>query len=323
VSNLQLFGAGIVMIVLELIYFTLARKFAIVDRPNERTLHLNPTIRGGGVIFFFAPWIYYLLSFDISLRFLLGLTLVSVAGFIDDVVNLKSGIRLTIQVLALTMMFYDIGYFNTFNVLALVLLIIAATAALNAYNFMDGINGITAGYSLVVIGTLLYFNQAFHQFIANDFLLLVLGSLMVFSFFNFRTHAKCFAGDVGSTTMAFILIYCIMTLVFATGNYIFIMLLAVYGVDSALTIAHRLMRRENIFKAHRFHLYQVIVHHFKVPHLVMSALYMIIQLAINWIVINNLNNPIGFQYMVGASMLAALAAGYILLKSFLLVRIRV
>ena len=142
---------------------------------------------------------------------------------------------------------------------------------------MDGINGITGGYSLVVLGSLLYINNYLISFISNDFLVSIILAVLVFNFFNFRKKAKCFAGDVGSVSIAFIIVFMLTRLIIATNDLSYIILLVVYGVDSVCTIIHRLILKENIFQAHRKHLYQIMSNELKIPHVIVSTLYMIAQ----------------------------------------------
>jgi len=148
---------------------------------------------------------------------------------------------------------------------------------LNAYNFMDGINGITGGYSLLVAGALLYINVYQVSFVDNDFLYILLIALFVFSFFNFRTKAKCFAGDVGSVSIAFILVFLLGLLVIRTGDFSYLVLLSVYGVDTVLTITHRLILKENILQPHRKHVYQLMANELKIPHVFVSLIYILLQ----------------------------------------------
>ena len=79
-----------------------------------------------------------------------------------------------------------------------VIAFIFCTGVINAYNFMDGINGITGGYSLVVLGALAYINCAVTQFVMPELIYIAIAGCLVFCFFNFRKKAKCFAGDCGS-----------------------------------------------------------------------------------------------------------------------------
>lgn len=266
----------VLLLVFELIYFKIAEKFNIIDKPNHRSSHKHITIRGGGVIFFIGVLLYSLF-FGITLPyFIIGLTLISIISFIDDVWNLSSRIRIVVHFVAMMLMFYDCGFYSL-PWYYLVIALIVSTGIINAYNFMDGINGITGGYSLVVIGSFWWINNYLHQFIDNNFLIVVAISLLVFNFFNFRKRARCFAGDVGAVSIAFIIVFLLGKLIAETGNPSYLIILMLYGVDSILTIVHRLILRENIFQAHRKHLYQIMSNELKIPHTSVSLIYMVMQ----------------------------------------------
>ena len=110
---------------------------------------------------------------------------------------------------------------------------------------------------------------------------------VVFLFFNFRQKAACFAGDVGSVTIAFWIISLLLKLIFISGDWKYLLFLSVYGVDTILTIIHRLFLKQNIFKAHRLHFYQILANERKKPHLVVTSIYAIVQLLINLFVVSN------------------------------------
>jgi UDP-N-acetylmuramyl pentapeptide phosphotransferase/UDP-N-acetylglucosamine-1-phosphate transferase len=150
---------------------------------------------------------------------------------------------------------------------------------------MDGINGITGAYSLITILSLYFINETQIAFVFSEWLIIVAISLLVFNFFNFRKKAKCFAGDVGSVSMAFIIIFFLLLLVLKTGDLKYIGLLLFYGLDTVSTIIFRLIRRENIFEAHRSHFYQYLANVKGWPHLRVSALYMVVQLLVNVLII--------------------------------------
>lgn len=145
---------------------------------------------------------------------------------------------------------------------------------------MDGINGITGGYSLIVLGALAYINVKVSVFMEPELLYVGLLSVLVFNIFNFRKQAKCFAGDVGSVSIAFIILFALGKLILVTGDLSYIILLVVYGVDSVLTIIHRLVLRENIFEAHRKHAYQLMANELKISHVLVSGFYMLLQAVI-------------------------------------------
>ena len=266
----------LLLFVAELAYFRVANYFNIIDKPNQRSSHTRITLRGGGVVFYIGALLYFVLQGFQYPWFFGGLTMLSLISFADDVRPQSSKLRLLIHFTAMGLMFYQWGLFELpwyFSVCALVV----STGILNAYNFMDGINGITGGYSLVVAGALLYINIYRVQFIDNELIYYVILSLLVFNYFNFRTKARCFAGDVGSISIAFILLFLLGKLIIATNDISYIVLLGVYGVDTVLTIIRRLLLKENIFEAHRKHVYQLLANEMKMPHVWVSTIYASLQ----------------------------------------------
>jgi UDP-N-acetylmuramyl pentapeptide phosphotransferase/UDP-N-acetylglucosamine-1-phosphate transferase len=108
---------------------------------------------------------------------------------------------------------------------------------------------------------------------------------LVFLIFNYRKKAKCFAGDVGSIAIAFWVIYLILKLILITNSLIWLLFLAVYGVDAICTIIHRLFLKQNIFEAHRLHLYQVLSNEYRIPHRLVAAYYAIVQIIVSVLVV--------------------------------------
>ena len=270
----------ILLLALELAYFKLADKFNIIDKPNERSSHTTITLRGGGVIFYLGILLYFIVSGFQYPWFVLGLTLISAISFADDIKPQSSKIRLIIHFSAMVLIFYQWQLFNLPWYFTLIALIIC-TGIINAYNFMDGINGITATYSLVIALTLLYVNTYHISFVDSQMIYILILSLLVFLFFNFRKKAKCFAGDIGAVSIAFILLFLLGMLMLQTNNFSYIIFLIVYGVDTVLTIIHRIILKENIFEAHRKHAYQILSNELKLPHLLVSFFYAVLQLIIN------------------------------------------
>ena len=237
----------LLLFVAELLYFRIADKFNIIDKPNERSSHTQVTLRGGGVIFYIGVVIYFIYYQYTYPWFFAGLTLITLISFLDDVRSIPSLIRLIIQFVATGLMFYQCQLFAMSWFLWLGALVVC-TGIINAYNFMDGINGITGGYSLVIAGALWYVNKNIVSFTDEKLIIILILSLLVFNFYNFRTKAKCFAGDVGATSVAFILIFLIGQLIIKTGDFSYLILLTVYGVDAVLTIIHRIRLKEPLWK---------------------------------------------------------------------------
>ena len=266
----------VLLFLTELFYFRVADKFNIIDKPNERSSHSRITLRGGGIIFYFGALAYFLTNDWEYPWFILALSLITFISFVDDIRSTSQGLRLVFHFSAMALMFYQWGLFSL-SWWWIIIALIVCTGIINAYNFMDGINGITGGYSLIILGALAYINEEMVSFAEPALIYTVLCSVVVFCFFNFRRKAKCFAGDVGSVGIAFILLFLIGKLILKTEDFSWMILLAVYGVDSVLTIIHRLMLHENIGLPHRKHMYQLMANELKIPHVVVSLVYMAVQ----------------------------------------------
>ena len=263
----------VLLFVAELFYFRVADKCNIIDKPNERSSHSRITLRGGGIIFYFGALAYFLSNHWEYPWFMLALTLITFISFVDDIRSTSQGLRLVFHFTAMALMFYQWGLFSL-SWWWIIIALIICTGIINAYNFMDGINGITGGYSLVILGALAYINSEITTFVEPALINTVLCAVLVFCFFNFRKKAKCFAGDVGSVSIVFILLFLIGKLIIKTEDFSWIILLSVYGVDSVLTIIHRLMLHENIGLPHRKHMYQLMANELKIPHVGVSLIYM-------------------------------------------------
>lgn len=281
----------IVLFALELLYFKIADKFNIIDKPNHRSAHTQITLRGGGIIFPLTFILFCILNLNEALEgywaFGLGLLAICTVSFIDDIKTLSNKIRLTIHLIAVVLLLYFTGAFEMVPFWAWPILFVMIIGTLNAYNFMDGINGITGLYSLVTLGSLAYINKEVVQFTDYNFIYYPILACLVFLFFNFRKKAKCFAGDVGSMGIGFWVIGLITLLIMRTGEYKYILLLSVYGLEVVLTIMERLLLKENIFEAHRRHLYQLFANEKQVPHLVISSVYALCQLFVNIFLIHS------------------------------------
>ena len=301
------------LFVAELFYFRVADKCNIIDKPNERSSHSRITLRGGGIIFYFGALAYFLSNHWEYPWFMLALTLITFISFVDDIRSTSQGLRLVFHFTAMALMFYQWGLFSL-SWWWIIIALIVCTGIINAYNFMDGINGITGGYSLFILGALAYINEEMVSFAEPALIYTVLCSVVVFCFFNFRRKAKCFAGDVGSVSIAFILLFLIGKLILKTEDFSWMILLAVYGVDSVLTIIHRLMLHENIGLPHRKHMYQLMANELKIPHVVVSLVYMAVQaiVIIGYIYCQNW----GYLYLLCAILLLSFIYIWFMRKYF-------
>lgn len=297
----------LMLILLELAYFHIADRFNIIDKPNLRSSHKTIVLRGGGIIFLFGIWLYAAF-FGLNYPwFILGLSLIGLVSFVDDIRSLPDSVRLVAQFAAMFLMFYQFDILNWHDWWMVLIALIVCVGIINAYNFMDGINGITGGYSIAVLLPLIYLNSS-DDFISQDYLYVIGLSLLVFCFFNFRKKAKCFAGDVGSISIAFILLFALGKLILHTGDLSYLTFLAVYGADAVLTICHRIQLHENLGEAHRKHAYQLMANELKMPHVLVSSIYMVLQLAISFgLIIIPMNH-----YLYMSIIIVALAAAYLI-----------
>lgn len=269
-------SVGILLLAFEWSYIQLAGRLNIVDRPHHQSSHVGAVIRGGGIIFYVA---FVIWSFTHGFRWggcLLGLTILASVSFIDDVHSVSPNIRLICQFVAILLMFNHSGLLHN-SLHVIIILAIVCVGAVNIYNFMDGINGMTGGYSLVVSLAILYANEHMVHIAPSTLIIYVILSIVVFNIFNFRRKAKCFAGDVGSLTIGFIIVFFVLMLALRGHSMSWIVLLVVYGVDGGLTILHRIILRENLMKPHKKHAYQIMANELKMPHLVVSGIYMGLQ----------------------------------------------
>lgn len=305
--------------VAELLYFRIADHFNIIDKPNERSSHTTIVLRGGGVIFTISmiAWAIMMVAQNNDivpyLPFLGGLVLIAGVSFWDDVHSLPDSVRLVAQFVAMALMFWSMGILRWDMWWGVALALIVCVGATNIINFMDGINGITAGYALAVLVPLVLLNGQV-GFIEPSYLVVAILGVLVFCWFNFRPKgkAKCFAGDAGSIGIAFIMLFAIGRVIVQTGDVTYLVLLLVYGVDGCLTIAHRIMLHENLGQAHRKHAYQLMANELGWSHVTVSLLYMGMQLAVSlgFIYLCPSGVVAHWIYLIGAA--AILAVAYIL-----------
>ena len=321
----------VLLLVAELVYFRIADKCNIIDKPNQRSSHSTIVLRGGGIIFMIGAWVWSaFFGFDYP-WFLAGLRLVAGVSFVDDIHSLPDSVRLVAQFAAAAMAFYQLDILHWEMWWIVLVALIVYVGATNVINFMDGINGITAGYALAVLVPLGLLNTNYRElatnlttnyssivssdgvFVDQSLIIAVIIAAVVFCIFNFRPKgkAKCFAGDVGSIGIAFIMLFLLGNVIIKTGDITWLIFLLVYGVDGCLTIIHRIMLHENLGEAHRKHAYQIMANELKIGHVKVTLLYMAMQLAVSlgFIYLCPDNVLCHWMYFVGA--LAVLCVAYV------------
>lgn len=327
---------GVALLLAELLYFRIADKCNIIDKPNERSSHSSIVLRGGGVIFTFSVLVWYI---GVAIRnegivleympFVVGLLLIAGVSFWDDVHSLPDSVRLVVQFVATGLMFWALmgkgawfvesaWYWKLIIGLVALIVFVGAT---DVINFMDGINGITAGYALAVLIPLALANEMPGQdgqnttgFIESSYLVVAIIGVLVFSWFNFRPKgkAKCFAGDVGSIGIAFIMLFAIGRLIVQTGDVTWLIFLLVYGVDGCCTILHRILLHENLGQAHRKHAYQLMANELGMSHVVVALIYMGTQLVISLVMVYLVPNTVMAHWIYLILMTIVLVLLYVI-----------
>ena len=321
---------AVILLAAELIYFRIADKCNIIDKPNERSSHSTIVLRGGGIIFAISILVWLGLQmvhgewFMVKdyLPFLCGLVLICGISFWDDVKSLPDSLRMAVQIISILLMFWSMGLYTAadswlWTAVIVVVALFFCVGATNFINFMDGINGITAAYSFAMLLPILLMNRGL-GFIEESYLIVAILGVIVFSIFNFRPKgkAKCFAGDVGSIGIAFIILFALGRLMLATKDVTYIVFFLVYGIDGTLTIIHRIMLHENLGQAHRKHAYQLMANELKMSHVTVSLIYMVMQLIIS----------LGFIYLCPNTVLAhwiyLVVAGIVLAIAYVLFKMK-
>lgn len=303
------------LFLLSAIYIKLALKFNIFDIPSKRSSHSSITVRGGGIIFPISILIWFIHSGFQFYWFMLGLIIISLISFWDDLYSVSSKLRLPIHLIALVFLFIQIQLFNLPWWYLIPIMIISA-GIINAYNFMDGINGITGGYSLSVMFAIWLVNNYQIQFIPNEFIYFILIALFIFNYLNFRIVAKCFAGDIGSISIGYIILFLLTKLINESGNFLYILFLSIYGIDTIFTIIYRIIKKENIFVAHRKHLYQILVNELKISHLKVATIYSLLQLFVCLVIIivSYMHLEIRNIFIIGILLLTIITTSYYFIR---------
>ncbi|MBD2308793.1 glycosyltransferase family 4 protein [Chroococcidiopsis sp. FACHB-1243] len=267
---LSVFSFGISFLTVNLIRQRFRQ--SLLDIPNERSSHTQPTPRGGGLGFIIAFAItsaiamgnnYVHLFADVPLNLNLAIVWLiliplAIVGIIDDRSNVPAGIRYLVQLAAAGV---AVTYFGAFpqpwlsqfgvvgSIVAIVLTTIGMTAIVNFYNFMDGLDGIVAGTSAIQLG---FFAFYLHQ----PLLWFLVAALVGFLWWNW-SPAKVFMGDAGSTVLgATVAIALLNAGDSALQAWSALAVTLPLVGDAVYTIVRRLLQKENIFQAHRSHLYQ-------------------------------------------------------------------
>ncbi len=241
----------------------------LLDIPNHRSSHTIPTPRGGGLgmLLAFVVALPCLLWLEPSTDPLFVAQVVSVLfplaliGYLDDLKSLPALTRYGIQLLSAGLAVLWFGPFPqpwlmNFGALgvgmSIVLTLIGFTTLVNLTNFMDGLDGLVGGISFIQFCFLAWY-------LSQPIWFVLAAAVVGFLWWNWPP-AKIFMGDVGSTTLGGA-----MTLALLSGSQqmatpsqswaLLALTLPITG-DAIYTLFRRFMRHENLFQAHRSHIYQ-------------------------------------------------------------------
>lgn len=186
----------------------------------------------------------------------MGVFLISLVSFLDDIYTLSAKIRFPFQFIAVGLVLFQLDI--PLEVLAL-LYVFLGIGVINLFNFMDGINEVTGLYSMAVL-SVFYFINLNEEIINPELIIYTLISLFLFGFYNFRKKAIFFAGDIGSVSMGTFIFFLGLYFAVALKSPLIILAIIVYGADTGCTFLYRkLFTDENVFDPHRHHIYQKLV----------------------------------------------------------------
>lgn len=299
-------------------YFFIAKEYNIIDKPNPRSSHKELVVRGGGIIFPLGLLIWYFFSGFYYPWFFAGMIMISIISFMDDYATMKSGIRIVCHIISIFLIMIQLGFVD-YPIWLWITVLFISTGIINAYNFMDGINGITAGYSLSIMISLFFVNRFLSPFVQEGLIIAAIIPVVIFSIYNYRTNARCFAGDVGSVSIAFYLVFLTGLLIIESQNPVYLMFFSLYGIETFWTVIQRAINKENIFKAHRKHYYQLLANEYGISHMKVSTGFAMTQLIINAMTIYGTQRAhVHLMLMVSAIFLVILSVVYLISKSLIL-----
>ncbi len=256
-----------------------APRLGLLDIPNERSSHTVPTPRGGGLAIVVATilglWLVYavLKPGELAVALLiytLGAAQIAVVSWANDRRSLSATVRLASHALGAALGIFAFGYWHTVSLplLGLVSLgwlggfitLLWIVGLTNAYNFMDGIDGLAGGQAVIAGLGWAVLGGLSRQPLVSAFGLLLAASSLGFLAHNWPP-ARIFMGDVGSAFLGYT--FAVVAVMAAAADTRLalagVLLLWPFVFDTALTFLCRLLKGENVFAAHRSHLYQRLI----------------------------------------------------------------
>ncbi len=278
ITGKNIFLDGIIIFFLSIFIIQLiklnAKRFNLLDIPNKRSSHLNPTPRGAGIAIFLSFIIVTILfHFEFFIQyigFFIASTIVFILGVYDDIKNSSAKLKLIIIAFATLIMFivndFEIktlgnwfGYdLNMPYLISLFFTMFAVAGFTNALNLIDGLDGLAGTISFIILSALFYIGYIYN----DQFILLVtffmLMAILAFLIFNWYP-ASIFMGDSGSLTLGFI----IAALAIKATNYIsdtaILFIVAIPIIDTIIVMTRRIQRGVSPFSPDKTHLHHKMV----------------------------------------------------------------
>ena len=262
----------------------IGRKYRLGPAVSPRSMHRQFTPTGGGIVWVVAALIGIVILWNWAQTgtwiFFFGIIFLAIISYIDDIHPLPPVPRLISQIIVMTLTFKQLFYPQAIDIYLIV--IFCGVGIINAINFLDGICGMLALYGIVITGSLIY-ALSLHSTPSTEYflplLIIVLIGQAIFAVFNLRDTV--FAGDLGSITLGYILVSATITLILATRDGSYIVFFSVCIFDTGLTTLHRLFSGYSILQPHRTNIYQLLTIQYKLPQVVVSIIYALLQMLIN------------------------------------------
>jgi Fuc2NAc and GlcNAc transferase len=251
-----------------------APKTRLLDVPNQRSMHTRATPRGGGLAIVLVSLVGLIAALVVEARpdwpvvggYVAGALLIAGVSFLDDLRRVPAGYRLALHFVAAALMVAGLapqltaGREGAIGWLIVGIGILWTVGLTNAYNFMDGIDGLAATQGVVTAAGLAFLAAATNEPYFELFALLVAAGCVGFLIHNWPP-ARIFMGDIGSAFLGFTFAYLALAVDPVSPRVTFVgaLLLWPFIFDALLAVIRRAVRGENIFAAHRSHLYQRLV----------------------------------------------------------------
>lgn len=292
----------------------LRKRNLLLDHPNLRSNHRMPVPRGGGIAVVMAMIINLMIA-DINYGIVLALFILAAVSLLDDLIGVPAIVRLLVQIagVSVALGLMPITLFDGYLPEWLDKLVIGVLWLwfINLFNFMDGIDGLSASEMICISVGLCLIIAVAGTFPSNLFLygLIVAGAGCGFLWWNWHP-AKIFLGDVGSIPIGFLLGYLLLLAVDAGYGIAVLILPAYYLSDSTIILFSRLWRGKKIWVAHSEHYYQKAVRsgrsHDSVARYVFGVNLLLILLA----TMSVLNPPLALLFLALAYMLVFMLLGF-------------